>query len=1361
MYLAILTFVLSFSLNAVEKPKFISLKQKFIASSNLVEDEYGYILISKNDGIYKYDGSDFLYTSFESVIGEQALKDRGYKIVKDNNHNLWVTSYGGILARKNKEGKYNIYSKKGEFKSRNEYITQVLPNNNEVWFSSSLGSVYKYNQELDKVDSIFSIPSINGKIQGITSFAISGTTILLASEIGNLYSYDLKSKDISEIDFLDLEMNQHLGVVIDKNDNFWISTEVNGVFKINPEDNIPIQFYYPKKNSVSSKNYPLFISIYCDSKNNIWLGTDGDGLYSINTGNGSIVNYKKDDYNRFSISTNTILHIYEDTHQNMWFVGKMGKIDVLSGVSNRIGYHSGHSNNIAMRVLSVLKAQDSTIWIGSDGYGLNRYRSEDNSIQYSPESKGDKYFAGQYIQGLKEDNNGNIWVATYKNGLWLFDNIKSVFKKIKTQDSQGNYSKDIRSLYIDSKNRIWAASGLSVNVYSEKGKILAIFDNKSHGMKGVICNNICEDENKNIWVSIQKGGLFSFKENDENISQSHFEQKQYFDFDADLKSQEIDYMVSDMQGSLWMSTSEGYINKYNINEGTFLSLKKESALYGINVSAILIDDESNLWLSSRKGIHNYNIKTKELKSHYDFDGLQGNSFVPRSAYKDNDGMLYFGGDNGMSFFRPSEMKKDHKVAKLFINSIDILNKPGKSIIPDQLWGNIEDVEQLSLKANQSSFSFEFSAISNVLNTNYNYSYKLEGFDDYWIKPKRENIASYTNIPAGDYVFKIRAGSKQGLWDVGERSIKINIKPVWWLSSVAYVFYALIIALILYAVFLWTSLKNRLQNEAWENKKEKELHSMKMSFFAKMSHEIQTPLTLILGPIDEMLDRAQVNKNQLLTQRLTIIKNNAERLSRIANDLMTVRNHELGIVKIQASNNDIIADMKKIALAFEQQARFKNIDFSQLYEEEEIKLWYDKDKLEHVFYNLLSNAFKFTPSEGNVKISVFRIEGRNEIKISVSNSGSEISEKELKQLFKLFYRTKKGASISKGTGIGLAFAKEMIDKHKGDIEVESSLETGTKFTVTLSTDDNLLGDDEKVYQEEREYQTELSSKTESDIKEIESSDMDKKHTLLVVEDNVEMQIFLKSVLETKYKILLAENGKAGIEMAEKNHPDLIISDIMMPVMDGMEMGKHLQGKKSTSHIPIIMLTAKNSVKYKIDGLEIGVLEVMRKPFSSSELHLKVKNVLEQRERIISRYKKDVISSKGSVEVKSKDDIFLENLVKHLNDRLEDPDFKLEELSNSMNMSYSVVYRRCNEVTGKTLVEFVRTLKLRRAAVLILNNGYNISEASYMVGYKDSKYFTKCFKDEFSITPFNMKKEKNSNGLEETLSKYELSDDSVHV
>lgn len=1342
-----------------KKSNFIKLDKTFSQNAQIVEDRFGYIRISSSFGLYKYDGYNYSLIPYTSIFDKNFTSDKEFLLTKDSNNNLWFSSYKGELTKIDYNGVNHSYKYKLNNDSIPVQITAIKQKNDNIWFGSINGSLYKYNDKSSEIDSITTIPKLNGFSQKILSMAFSKSNeVWMSTKEGKIYYYSTNNGELYSINNSLFNKKQAIRIANDNNGQIWLATELDGLFSYKSDKTGILKQYNKIENSNTNKKHDMFISIFCDSSGNIWAGTDGDGLYNVNTTNDDITIYKYEENNKFSISNNTISYINEDTKGNIWIITKKGLVNILPKINNKIQYYNGLLNNTPTTTLSVLKSTDGSLYIGTDGKGLNKISPNNTKAHYNYKNKGAYYFEGKYIQNIVEDAKGNIWLATYQNGLWVHNPKLNTFTKIKTSNSKGFHSSDIRTLFKDSKNRIWVTSDAAINIFSDNLKLLATYDYDSKGLFGNNSMAICEDENNTIWIGINPNKLYKFNEDIIDLKKSYFTKSNFFTKKAnDLNSYNIHDLKPDYNGFLWILCASGKLIKYNLSDNTYKSFANKDHFKNINISSILIENPNNLWLSSSNGIHHYNLVSNSFTSYYQIDGFQSTNFRRRSSFKDSTGVLYFGGEEGVNAFFPSQMNKKETNAKLYINAIEILNKPANLIVPNQVKNETEFVKELKLDYEQSSFSFQFAAIDNILHNNYHYAYKLNGFDKNWITPNNSRIASYTNIPYGNYTFQVKAGSKRGEWNIAPVSINISIKPPWWHSNLAYLLYFISAIILIYGITLWLHLKNKLVKETWENNKEKELYALKMNFFAKMSHEIQTPLTLITGPISDMLQRAGANGNELLRQRLLMINNNANRLSRIAMELMTVRNKELGKLRIYASKNNVIKDLKRISQSFTEQARFKNIDFIQKYSHEDINIWYDADKIEHVMYNLLSNAFKFTPKEGKITLKATLNSTAQYIEIKVKDSGPGIPKNELEDIFKLFYQSDLGKH-TKGTGIGLALTKELISLHKGKIDVKSSPKHGTSFCFKLSTKENLFSEEEKINIETSNYKSNLF---ETDLESLENKFTLKtpehsknKYTLLIVEDNIEMQMFLQDVLNNNYKLLIAENGKVGLNLAKKHIPDLIISDVMMPEMNGLEMCKQLQKKKSTVHIPVILLTAKNTKSTKIKALQTGAIEYINKPFNFHELTLKVSNILSTKEKLLEKYKTDAITSPKEIVAPSKDDIFMEQLVKALQSQIENTDFKLEDLSKILNMSYSVIYRKCQDITGKTIVEFVRVLKLKKAALLIIQHNYNVSEASFMVGYKDSKYFTKCFKEEFGIPPAKFKKESKEIGVEKTIEKYKI-------
>lgn len=1334
---------------------FIHFDKIFESSSSIENDSLGNIFITSTEGMYKYNGYDFFFTPYTEIFNHEFTNRRRVFFKKDARGNYWLATYKGELTRLGTDGKYVHFKDSLSRDGKHPRITAIGTTGNLVWFGSSEGALYQYDYSKSRLSWIATLPNIQNRPQSITSIALTDSNQLWISTLnGKVYGYKRAIKQLQELKLpFDEGTTNNVRLVSDKKGNLWIASELFGLFRYEPD--------LQSLNSIStldadgeSSGQPLFYSLHCDTQGNIWAGTDGEGLYKIDKDSYEISSFRHDDNNKFSIINNSITNISEDAHGNLWIVCKKGFIDILPNYSSNIQYYTGSQDNVPSTILCMLKTTDGSLWIGTDGKGLNRVFPDGTSIQYGNRVKGVSSFEGRYIQRIVEDSKKNVWIGTYKNGLYVYTPKLNRFKKIKIPGISEKVSADVRFLYRDSKNRIWATTSEGIHLFDERMRFLAGFSYRSHGLSGTISESICEAKDGSIWLGVNRGGLFKFEEAPDELQHSSFSQVEYYKNmnQDDVNNYLPSFMISDNDNNLWIRSLSGTLLRFNTYDYSYKSFLNHEGFKDLEVTAMLFDQEDKLWISSRNGLHHYDAKKDSLNSYYRIDGLQGDNFIRKSAFGEQDGKLYFGGDDGVSAFYPHSMKKNKPTSHLVISQIDVLNKPAAILIPDQIERGIENIESLRLKSDQSSFSFQFAAIGDVLNPDYTYTYRLRGFDREWIAPRGQRVATYTNIPPGEYVFEVKAGTKKGIWNIPAKRIKIFIKPPWWSSGIAYLAYTLIVGLLFLGIVFWVRLRNKLHREEFQFNKEKELYALKMNFFAKMSHEIQTPLTLITGPIDDMLQRAISNGNQLLRQRLSLIKNNAQRLSRISKGLMTVRDRELDKLRVYALRKNIIYDLRKIADSFSEQARFKNIDFVQDYPKEEVFLWYDAEKLEHIFYNLLSNAFKFTPRSGRIVLKVK--EGRKRLKICVIDSGPGIPLEEREDIFEMFYQSEIGKNV-KGLGIGLALTKELVDLHHGKIKVSSSDE-GTCFTVGLKTDD-IFSNEEKGIGMEISPQYTLSA-TEMDLlKELDityEDKIDRGATILIVEDNVDMQIFLRDLFYEKYHVFIADNGQEGLKLARKKMPDLIVSDIMMPTMDGITMSKILIKSKATSHIPIVLLTAKDAAKTKLSGLQTGALAFIQKPFNPNELLVKVGNILDNREKTIIKHKADVINNPQMERVKSKEDLFMERLVNELNNQLECSEFKLEDLSDSMSMSYSVIYRKCQDITGKTLIDFYKTLRLKHAALLFLENGYNISEAGYMVGYKNSKYFTKCFKDEFGKPPMAIKNESKEIGIARLIEKYNI-------
>ncbi|MFT4534622.1 MAG: signal transduction histidine kinase/DNA-binding response OmpR family regulator [Saprospiraceae bacterium] len=1327
------------------------LNNNVISITQTEQDALGYMWMLFGNGVLKYDGYDYKLIKNKTLFSKWQSTDKIKNIISDEEKNIWLITEAGLVS------KYN--SHRGNYEDLTlliaEPIQKIRAKEGGVWLLTKSNILYSYiDSKINKIASIFNNKTLEENVIGMD--LTNPNEVFLSTDAGRLYHYEIISKELNELIGPFTGFPGNLILTSDKNNKLWIGTETFGFFIYDAikKEFIQDSFFTNEKFKVDKE---LFLTVFLDSNGFIWGGTDGGGLYKIDSNNGEIDLFTKHDSNESSLRSNTILNISEDNHKNIWISTNYGKLNILPFKNNNIGYHEGSSNNTPQRVLSIFKSSKGILWLGTDGSGLTKVSNNSKNAVISES----QYFSNTdsnnryYVQSIIEDSNANMWFGTYKNGLFFHDTKKNIYNKITIANSKNQAGTDVRTIFKDNKNRIWVGSNTSINVYNSELKLLAVFDNISHDLEGSILQSVIEDKDGVIWLGTDYS-LFRLEENLINLQNSSFSE-QSSDGDDNIKIKGVRHLALDKSNNLLLISNEGKLLQFDTKSQTFSTFDHVESIKDVNLATVFVDDD-NLWLSSNNGIICLNIKNNITKAYYKTDGLQDNMFLSRSAYKDSQGILYFGGIKGINYFNPRNLNENKSHANLYINEVEILNQPIDSLIPISDSSGINNLESLDLKNSQSSFSFRFSAIDDILNPKYYYAYRLKGFDKGWITNHAERLATYTNIPAGDYTFEVKASTKSNSWDISTKQINVSIEEPYWNKPIAYILYLGILLSISYAIRRWYLLKKKLILEEVSHKKENELHELKMNFFAKMSHEIQTPITLILGPIDNMMSMSEKNGNLLLKQRLTIISNNAKRLSKIARELTLVRNKELGTLQLLVTRNNLWSNIEEISLSFKELARNKQIDFVINCPKSLFDTWYDKEKIEHIIYNLLSNAFKFTPKEGYIQLNVVPTNSKKLIKISITDTGSGIRKDELNAIFELFYQSNIGKK-NKGSGIGLALTKELIDLHKGKIEVESAPNEGTTFTVSIPITEDAYTESERITTNGGETtntntNTNTLNNNNNSINQEESS-VNKK-TILIVEDNYDLQSFLKELLILQYNVILAENGEEGYYYAKSNLPDLILSDIIMPKLDGIEMCKKLQNDSLTKHIPVVLLTANNSTNSKISGLKSGAIEYISKPFNTNELLLKVKNIISSKEHIISKYRKESINRPEVLIDKSQDEIFLESLVSIVNLRLDDANFKLEELATSLNMSYSRLYRKCQSLTGNSLVDFVRLLRLKKGAILLTKYGYNISESAFKTGFNDPKYFSKCFKKHFKITPGNFKKEAQKTDVSSYLKKYSIDD-----
>lgn len=1327
------------------KFKHFSSKEGLSQSSviTIFQDKKGYIWFGTRDGLNKFDGNKF--TIYRANYRDTTSLSHSWitSLFEDCYGNLWVGTKNGL----NKYNKAKDNFKQYFHNSKKNSIT-----NNEIWEITQLDSSsivistsFGLNNLEIKQNKISHLLHAKNKKNSLSDNRTRG---LFKTKDGNLWiltiasvdRYNPKKNSFSHYNYpvstkKELHLNSAPTLFQAKNGTIWLGYE-GGLAKLNNNTKSFEKYEINGKLVVES----AVRSIYEDKNHNLWLGTYS-GLYILNKNNKEVKRFVHNENDPKSLSQNSIYKIIEDAKGDIWIGTWAGGINYFDHSFDSFKQISAGSKNTLLNykvVSSIVEDTNKNLWIATEGGGLNVFdRSTALFTYYTKNSNNPNSISSNNIKSMIKDRDGNFWIGTHDGGL-NFLNTKTkpfVFQKFNENKPNSINIKDFRilSLLEDVNRNIWIGTLTHGLIFYNRK--LKTFTSLQKETQPIYC--IVQSSNPNQLL-LGGSGFGKVDINTKKITPINLKDEQY---DTHI-TKSVNCIYEDKNHHYWIGTEGQGLYSYNI-------LNKKIVNYGIKeglpneiIYGILPDSIGNLWISTNNGLSKLNLKTLHFENYDESDGLQGNEFNYGSYYKTTKGELFFGGQNGLNYFSQKSIKSNTYLPKLDIYSIEVNNKPFLKIT--------DSTKVIKLKHNQNVFNIDFVALSFSQPNKNNYAIKLDGFDQEWNYIGNKKSATYTNIDKGTYIFKVKVSNSNGIWNPNEASIKIIVLPAPWHSWWAYLIYLGLIATIIYyakkLILIRIQERNELKNEKIEKEKLEEVNKLKLQFFTNISHEFRTPLTLISGPVEQLL-KVKTN-DKFIKRNLDTIQRNTKVLLQLINELLDFRKSEDGKFKLNASKDNLIPFIKNIKLSFEELARQKKINYIFSTTDEEIEVWFDKIKMNKIISNLLSNAFKFSSNNNNLYLNISTVkENENAaikeyVKIDIINFVKVIPEEHIKFIFERFYQLdEKDAEL--GTGIGLSLTKNLVELHKGKIEVNSSADEGTCFSVYLPLGKEHLTEEECV-DEYDETINNISFKKESqnftevnyeDIDEtIEIPEFDKLlSTILIVEDNREVRSFIKSVFADKYNVFEAENGKDGIEIARKHPIDLIISDVMMPIMNGFELCRQIKTDLITSHIPVILVTAKTSDIHREEGYKMGADAYIVKPFDSEILEIRVKNLLAIKNQLISKFKKDIILEPKELTITSADEIFLEKAIKIIEENISDTEFNVIHFAEQMNMSRSVLFRKMKVLTGQSINEFVRTIKIKRAAQLLTNTDMSIADITYELGFNDLKYFRKCFKTTFDETP----------------------------
>ncbi|MEO9892708.1 two-component regulator propeller domain-containing protein [Aurantibacter sp.] len=1361
--------------------------------NGIYQDEKGFMWFATHDGLNKYDGYDFTVFKPESNKVHSISSNLIFEIVGDKSGNLWIGTTGRGLNFFNQAAQtFETYENSADDESSlsNNHISKLYRDRkNRLWIGTNKG-LNMLDLNIPRDSAVFkkfnpaNKPFITGW-DGKSIFAIfeDSQDQLWVGGHGGLY---LQSRDSrGEIYFSPQNENLGLPAGIVR----CITEDKHGKFIFAMDDGL----YYPQEQNGEYKMLKFqngtFNQLLVDKNNSIWAGSE-NGLY------------------RF-------------THS---------KQDEKPQLQNHFKYHARNTYGLSKNIVrSLFMDKSGIIWVGTNGGGINKYDPARKMFRHIRKGSDLKSLSYDKIRAMYEDSNGALWIGTEGGGLnmlikenddgkynkfTIFDNIKKPFaitefnhngrKKlfVGAENAPGLYEVEITSksqihendfkevsgigrsvfsLLVDSENNLWIGTyGEGIHKWSPDANVKGGFKKRQfkndlsndNSISNNIIRSIYEDSDHNIWFATGKGlSMLPKSEKDKKLPKFEV----YFKDPNDKNSLPHNYILSlfeDTSGNIWIGTFGGGLAKFvDDDSGSFVVYDEENGLPNNVIKSILEDDEKQLWLSTNQGLSRFDLSNENFTNYDTDDGLQNSEFQELASVKRKSGEMLFGGINGFNAFYPQQIKRNSFEAETVLTNFTIFNEP--VAIGDEINGrillknDISQTETIDLKYKENNVAFEFAALHYAAPRKNEFTYILEGFDKDWISTTSDKrFATYTNLPAGEYIFKVKASNNDGLWDQSPAEIELNVSPPFWLTKTAFAFYSLFAFALLWLfykyTFIRTTKKYNLELEHVEKEKNDELQRSKLEFFTNISHEFRTPLTLIKGPLEYLQKNTGNLDKDELEEQYGLMQKNTSYLLKLVNQLLDFRKIDRGKMQLVVRNSDILSFIKEIGEPFQFLAHKKNVSFEINSSEKVIRSWFDHDALEKVINNLLSNAFKYTPENGTISVLInkdvknengFKIEM---VKIQVSDTGQGISQKRVKTIFNRFNSSEINEKQNlQGAGIGLSFTKNLIELHKGSIEVFSQPEMGSNFIVRFPIKRKAYENIPEISIKEETDADFLvrSSETESFaidlndelIDENLSKSRSKLPILLIVDDNSEIRLFIKQALKSSYVIYEAENGKLAFELTKKIMPNIILTDIVMPAMNGIELCEQLKSKEETSHIPIIMLTAKASQESEIQGLSKGVDGYIRKPFDLELLQLKLSNILKQREQLRKQFTRDIQLRPKDVTVTTTDERFLNEAIEIVEKHMANTDFNVEMLVNEMNISRSNLYLKFKAVTGLSSSEFIRNIRLKRAVQLLEQSGLSVKEIMYMTGFNTASYFSKCFKKQFGVIPSEYvrqtKKDKN--------------------
>ena len=1336
------------------------------AISCIVKDHKGIVWIgTQGSGLSSYNGYEFKNYKHKWNDNKTINNSVINVIFIDNYNNIWVGTEEGLnLYNRDLDEFFHVPLNELDSKIQVKAINET--EDNTLIVGTHGFGVFNVDKETLLSTNISTKVSNN-----INSFQINSIektergSILLGSNTG-LLRYNISNNIINHAEFTTLKgskiINTPIQTILTKNDgSIWLGTVYDGLIEILTT---PTNYYEFKFHPITNKRV---LALETDPKGAIFCGTENDGLL--------ILNHKKEltslKYNRSElkgIKSNSIWSIFFDENERIWLGYFNQGIDIYDKENERFKSieHIPNKNQslYSKSVTAIAQDKQGRFWFGIADGGVDVYNPKTQNFthlidQNNPIAKG---LTSSNVVTIYIDRRENIWVGTWNSGLFVLEKGKKKFKNIQVKNSNGVFkSNRIMSFAEDSEGTLWIGSFLS-GLYSYNAATKTFVHHQEPALKKQYIDSknirkVLVDHNDNIWLGTRTG-LFKISNIKNNPKVESYNVLINRTLKTTVKYNVITTLFEDRNKDIWIGTDGYGLCQLNPKKKTAKWYNNSENFIYQSITSFVETKPGIFWFTSNNGMTKFDVTNNSFTNYNTEDGIIANNFNKNSVYFSKNETLYFGCNRGINYFNPNSIQINSDLPEVYISDFKLSNK---SIKPNEenspLKKVIAETLKLQLNHDQSFLTIDYFGLSFTRTKNLEYAYYLEGFEPSWNYVGKTRNATYTNIPPGSYNFKVKAANSDGIWSNSHTSLDIEILPQWWKTNLASLLFLVIFLSIIYNIYRFVDIrvKERLEikREREERKQLEGLNAKKIQFFTNISHEFRTPLTLILNPLEDIISNPNLSLPKKIKEKLNIIYKNSKRLKRLINELMDFRKLQFDKMEINVSKFNLIPFIEEVASHFEEEAMQRNIHLTLENKINQLNIWADPSMLEKIIFNLLSNAFKATKEHGKVSLKVNEtdnemyfpliknkklIEG---ICISISDSGIGINSKDLNQIFSRFYQVKElDKQYYGGTGIGLEVVKSFVDLHKGKIEVKSQNNVGSQFKLYFPKGNEHFN---------KNLSTQNLNPNHSDFEQIndgldqidslKTKKSKAKKTILIVEDNLELKNYLKNELKETYKIKTAENGQEGLEKALKFMPDIIVTDIMMPVMDGFKFCKRVKSDIKISHIPLLMMTAKGMQIDKIKGIDSGADVYIKKPFNMGVMKSHIKQLITSRQILFKKYFNG-IQNEDLSKTTSLDKDFITNILDYVHNNISNSSLGVELLANELLLSRSKLYRKIKALTGNTATEFIRKIRLEKAKELLEKTDLTVSEIGYKVGFSSPSYFTKCFKNHFDIIPKEIRLQK---------------------